>query len=282
MFATVEEFNDLLSHEVYVDVRTMRELAVHGIPSEVRAEVWKYLLEVAAADMAQELANSEDRQKQFKRFQNDYNEHLKRISGEISRYHQEMPVFKSTQTKEVFLKTVTIYLSRNPQQQHDPTLIHLAGMFVYVYHDSPSELYFCFEAMMERHGFENPDNANRALSDFMNYFRMSMRELYYHFEDEEVDARDWALSWMKSLLSVELPLECSVRLWDTYFASENGFELHPYVCLAILRYLREDLQDYERDEIIDRLLHLPVLDMDMILAQANSIRQELVAAGYTT
>ncbi|KNC74203.1 hypothetical protein SARC_13242, partial [Sphaeroforma arctica JP610] len=217
---------------------------------------------------AQELANSEDRQKQFKSFPKDYPENVKRIIGEIGRYHQEIPLFKISQTKDVFLKTVSVYLARNPQQQHDPTLIHMAGLFVYVYHDSPSELYFCFEALMDRLGFSDPNNHNRALSDFMNAFRMSMPELYHHFEDEEVDARDWALSWMKSVLAVELPLPCAMRLWDTYFAyHEDGFALHPYVCLAILRYLREDLQDYERDEIIHRLRHLPELDIDMVCAE---------------
>ena len=29
--------------------------------------------------------------------------------------------------------------------------------------------------------------------------------------------------------------ECTLRLWDTYFSSEEGWDLHIYVCLAILR-----------------------------------------------
>jgi hypothetical protein len=47
---------------------------------------------------------------------------------------------------------------------------------------------------------------------------------------------EWAYSWMKNLLANELPLECVLRLWDTYFAGADGFDLHMYVCIGKVIY----------------------------------------------
>jgi hypothetical protein len=69
-------------------------------------------------------------------------------------------------------------------------------------------------------------------------------DLYDHFMDEEIDVKDWLSNWFSNILSKELPLDCVLRLWDTYFSIEeaNGLELHTFVCLAILLQCKEDLE----------------------------------------
>ena len=51
MAATAEEFGEVLSQEVYVDVEKLRSMAMHGCPAEVRSDVWRYLLRVAVPDI---------------------------------------------------------------------------------------------------------------------------------------------------------------------------------------------------------------------------------------
>lgn len=47
---------------------------------------------------------------------------------------------------------------------------------------------------------------------------------------------------MNNLLTRELPLHCTIRLWDTYLAESDGFALfHLYVCAAFLLHWREQL-----------------------------------------
>ncbi|EFA83949.1 hypothetical protein PPL_03019 [Heterostelium album PN500] len=85
---------------------------------------------------------------------------------------------------------------------------------------------------------------------------------FNHFEEEEINSNDWAMSWLRYLLSVELPLECVLRLWDTYLSAQLGLDLHVFVCLAILINFSEELLELEHSEILGFLQHLPGIDMD--------------------
>ena len=77
------------------------------------------------------------------------------------------------------------------------------------------------------------------------------------------------------MLSQELPLDCLFRLFDTFMAGSIGFELHPFLCLAILQSSKEELVELEFSGLKGYLYNLPQLDMDMILMQAHSIYQEV-------
>ena len=37
---------------------------------------------------------------------------------------------------------------------------------------------------------------------------------------------------VQHLLSRSLPVECVLRLWDTYFSCDEGYDLHIYACLG--------------------------------------------------
>ncbi len=66
------------------------------------------------------------------------------------------------------------------------------------------------------------------------------------------------------MLSKELPLDCVLRLWDTYFSCDEGFGLHIYTMLAILVHFHEDLMELEHSEIKGFLQHLPEMDIDQV------------------
>lgn len=52
---------------------------------------------------------------------------------------------------------------------------------------------------------------------------------------------------MNNLLTRELPLHCTIRLWDTYLAESDGFAMFQlYVCAAFLLHWRKDLLE-QRD-----------------------------------
>lgn len=47
---------------------------------------------------------------------------------------------------------------------------------------------------------------------------------------------------MNNLLTRELPLHCTIRLWDTYLAESDGFAIfHLYVCAAFLLHWKDEL-----------------------------------------
>ena len=81
-----------------------------------------------------------------------------------------------------------------------------------------------------------------------------------------MDPSSWAADWLFRLLSKELSLPCLLRLWDTYFSEPEGLELHPYVCLAVLKFFSDQLDDLEHSEILAFVRCLPAMDMDEVLA----------------
>lgn len=88
------------------------------------------------------------------------------------------------------------------------------------------------------------------LGTMLGLFRLALPELHAYFEDEQVPMTQVAMSWMTTLLSREMWLGDVLRLWgepryliqltsDSYFASNDMFELHCYVCVAILATCKE-------------------------------------------
>lgn len=112
----------------------------------------------------------------------------------------------------------------------------------------------------------NEESINEAVAKFMTLFHTCIPDLYSYFEEEEVDIKEWAASALQFVLSRELPLENTMRLWDTYFSIPDAgwMDLHPYACLAILKHLKDGFEDLEQSEIRTMLMRLPQMDMDRV------------------
>jgi hypothetical protein len=63
-----------------------------------------------------------------------------------------------------------------------------------------------------------------------------------HLEKEGVEFMQFSFRWMNCLLMREVNIKCTIRMWDTYMAEEQGFsEFHLYVCAAFLVKWTEQL-----------------------------------------
>ena len=63
-----------------------------------------------------------------------------------------------------------------------------------------------------------------------------------HLENEGVEFMQFSFRWMNCLLMREVNVSCTIRMWDTYMAEEQGFsEFHLYVCAAFLVKWSEQL-----------------------------------------
>ncbi|MGH0162172.1 UNVERIFIED_CONTAM: hypothetical protein FKN15_042343, partial [Acipenser sinensis] len=66
--------------------------------------------------------------------------------------------------------------------------------------------------------------------------------VHNHFQKYEVEYLQFAFRWMNNLLMRELPLRCTIRLWDTYQAEAEGFShFHLYICAAFLIKWRKEI-----------------------------------------
>ncbi|KJE94411.1 hypothetical protein CAOG_05054 [Capsaspora owczarzaki ATCC 30864] len=287
MYASAEDFQEVLGQESYVDMDRLKDLAVHGIPDEVRADVWRYLLRVAQPDKSQEvtstLARSQEYSEQRRRDQLDLSASdaipVKRVRGEIKRFQDGVEFFQQQSTQRLFENVVSVFLSRNSDlADFTGSVVPLCGPVIFAFEDNEAEAFHAFSQLMRQVQPRLPPPAtNKLVADLMAVFRATQSELYSHFEQEELEPNEWAVPWLQSLLAKELPLSCVVRLWDTYLAQDDGFALHPYVCLAILAYCKETIEELEYADLLAYLQHLPEMDMDRIIAHAHNIWHEVIS-----
>lgn len=141
----------------------------------------------------------------------------------------------------VMQNMVTCFLNRHKQLDYLPSLVHLCGPLALAISEE-SDAYWAFEALMQEVG-PHFHSMRQRTTQFLMLFQLVLADLYNHFEDEEVEMKDWADSWCSGLLAKELPLKSLLSLWDRYFAARGGISgLHTCVCLVILRNLKETLE----------------------------------------
>ncbi|KAI8354757.1 rab-GTPase-TBC domain-containing protein [Mortierella sp. GBAus27b] len=275
---TLEEYEEILSAEVLVEVPKLREYARYGIPREVRGEAWLFLLGIQDADRSKEVSTQRQRMQDFEQLDKEPNESSKRVRGEISRYLRKTRIESSRDIPRLFEEVISAYCNHNHHIEYYPAMVNLCAPFVYSI-KREWNAYLCFEKMinmLDEHF--NEESVNEAVAKFMTLFHTCIPDLYSYFEEEEVDIKEWAASALQFVLSRELPLENTMRLWDTYFATpEAGWmDLHPFACLAILKHLKDSFEDLEQSEIRTMLMRLPQMDMDRIINEAFNLRHEIL------
>ncbi|KAJ3214649.1 hypothetical protein HDU67_001409 [Dinochytrium kinnereticum] len=256
MANTVSEFLELLMAETLVDLDKLRSAAKHGVPDEVRGEVWKYLLGIENPNKANEISKRQAKHEEYRQYEREKEntEIMKRVRGEVSRYQRARGVkqFKSKDPGQTMENVLSTYLSYNRDMEYSASLVYLCGPFANVV-GAEADVFYCHNAMMQRiDDYYSVADLNSRLSDFFMLFRTLIPELYNHFEEEEVDFKDWATSWFKCFLSKELPMD------------------------SILSSQKDNLEELEQSEIHAVLLKLPMLDMDKIINQALTIRDEVL------
>lgn len=66
--------------------------------------------------------------------------------------------------------------------------------------------------------------------------------LHQHLERHEINYLQFSFRWFNNLLMREMPLGCTVRLWDTLHAEQDGFSHFVlYVCAAFLKHFSQNL-----------------------------------------
>jgi len=98
--------------------------------------------------------------------------------------------------------------------------------------------------------------------------------LSQHFANEGVEFMQFSFRWMNCLLMREVNVKCTIRMWDTYMAEEDGFsKFHLYVCAAFLVKWSPELARMDFQEIITFLQAAPTKtwdekDIELLLSEA--------------
>lgn len=281
MAGTEEDFLDLLGGEGHIDMERLIDTSRHGIPEKVRGEVWKHLLEVSKPDKSEEERLKKQQQQEYRDLQKNNNPEIsKKVRHQLKRYRvkDRNGFFHTPEARTRMENVIVTYINSNSDVEYRFGLLYILGPLVVIL-PLESDIFFCFNALMKKIDQDLAvDSIPNKVSRFMMYFRSVQPELFNHFEEEDINSNDWATSWLQFLLSCELQLDCVMRLWDTYFSGELGLELHIYVCLVILVNCAEELLEMDNTEVLGFLQHLPVMDMEVVIAQAHNLRDEIRAA----
>ncbi|PVU89141.1 hypothetical protein BB559_005231 [Furculomyces boomerangus] len=273
-----EIFLEILDSEVFVDLGRLRKCSRNGIPEKLRPTVWKYLLGVEKPDRSNELSLRKDRAGRYAEMDKNNSDTGKRIRGEVNRYFQRLGknnFFDPREDTSKFESIICAYLNSNNQIEYKPSFVQMCAPFVHIIPEE-YDAYYCFESLMTKiEDYSSVHSTNQQVAQFLSYFRAGFPDMYSNFEDEEINFSEFVSIWLKALLAPQLPLSCVLRLWDVYFSMPDFMEFHPFVCLSILSYLKDSLEELEHSEIKAVIFRLPELDVSSIVNHAVNLQRKI-------
>ena len=192
--------------------------------------------------------------------------------------HQSTPSVDRT-IHAKFSRVINTYLHRS-DLDFDPDMLYLCAPFIEIM-PTEADAYYAFCTLMDRYSYLfTVDGLRDAISEFNTIFRTLHPTLFDKFVLEEVDMKRFVRKWLRGLLVHQLPRRSLLRLWDSYFAKEDGLRLHPFVCVVFIELMKPDLEDCDDSELMTNLVgRLPPFDIDHVIAHAMTAREQLKERG---
>uniref|UniRef100_A0A3B5R2C7 TBC1 domain family, member 22a n=1 Tax=Xiphophorus maculatus TaxID=8083 RepID=A0A3B5R2C7_XIPMA len=290
----------------------LRKLSWSGIPRQVRPIAWKLLSGYLPANAERrESVLQRKRQEYFGFIQQYYDsrndEHhqdtYRQIHIDIPRMNPENLVLQPKVT-EIFERILFIWAIRHPASGYVQGINDLVTPFFVVFvfeyieeevenfdvsslqeealRNIEADSFWCMSKLLDgiqdNYTFAQPgiQRKVKALEELVSRIDESVHR---HMQQYEVEYLQFAFRWMNNLLMRELPLRCTIRLWDTYQAEPEGFShFHLYVCAAFLvRWRKEILEERDFQGLMILLQNLPTMhwgneEVSVLLAEAYRLK----------
>ncbi|XP_031721642.1 TBC1 domain family member 22A isoform X8 [Anarrhichthys ocellatus] len=307
----LDKFKQLLAGP-NTDLEELRKLSWSGIPRQVRPITWKLLSGYLPANAERrESVLQRKRQEYFGFIQQYYDsrndEHhqdtYRQIHIDIPRMSPESLVLQPKVT-EIFERILFIWAIRHPASGYVQGINDLVTPFFVVYvfeyieeevenfdvsslqeealRNIEADSFWCMSKLLDgiqdNYTFAQPgiQRKVKALEELVSRIDESV---HLHMQQYEVEYLQFAFRWMNNLLMRELPLRCTIRLWDTYQAEPEGFShFHLYVCAAFLvRWRKEILEERDFQGLMILLQNLPTMhwgneEVSVLLAEAYRLK----------
>ncbi|XP_054480348.1 TBC1 domain family member 22A isoform X1 [Anoplopoma fimbria] len=308
----LDKFKQLLTGP-NTDLEELRKLSWSGIPRQVRPITWKLLSGYLPANAERrESVLQRKRQEYFGFIQqyydsrNDENHQdtYRQIHIDIPRTNPLIPLFQQASVQEIFERILFIWAIRHPASGYVQGINDLVTPFFVVYvfeyieeevenfdvsslqeealRNIEADSFWCMSKLLDgiqdNYTFAQPgiQRKVKALEELVSRIDESVHR---HMQQYEVEYLQFAFRWMNNLLMRELPLRCTIRLWDTYQAEPEGFShFHLYVCAAFLvRWRKEILEERDFQGLMILLQNLPTMhwgneEVSVLLAEAYRLK----------
>ncbi|XP_070573180.1 TBC1 domain family member 22B-like isoform X2 [Ptychodera flava] len=277
--AKLQKFGQLLSGPM-TDLEELRKISWSGIPPSVRSTTWKILLGYLPSNIDRRSLTLERKRAEYFSFIDQYYETrhepihrdtYRQIHIDIPRTNPLMPLFHQPEVHEIFERILYIWAIRHPASGYVQGMNDLVTPFFVVFLSEfvddtaeaidnynvkkleeeklsfiEADSFWCMSKLLDgiqdNYTFAQPGiqlkvNALRELVQRVD------ASLHGHFGRHNVEYLQFAFRWMNNLLMREIPLKCTIRLWDTYMSEGDGFaNFHLYVCAAMLVQFSENIK----------------------------------------
>ncbi|XP_043932464.1 TBC1 domain family member 22B [Protopterus annectens] len=308
----LEKFKQILSCP-NTDFEELRKCSWPGIPREVRPITWRLLSGYLPANMERREITLQRKREEYFAFIEQYydsrnDEHhqdtYRQIHIDIPRTNPLIPLFQQPLVQEVFERILFIWAIRHPASGYVQGINDLLTPFFVVFlseyvdedvenfdvkqlsddvlRNIEADSYWCMNRLLDgiqdNYTFAQPgiQKKVKALEELVSRID---EEVHQHFARYEVEYLQFAFRWMNNLLMRELPLRCTIRLWDTYQSEPEGFaNFHLYVCAAFLiKWRKEILDEHDFQGLLMLLQNLPTIhwgneEIGLLLAEAYKLK----------
>ncbi|XP_062852531.1 TBC1 domain family member 22A isoform X2 [Trichomycterus rosablanca] len=226
------------------------------------------------------------------------------IHIDIPRTNPLIPLFQQASVQEIFERILFIWAIRHPASGYVQGINDLVTPFFVVYifeyieeevenfdvssleeevlRNIEADSFWCMSKLLDgiqdNYTFAQPgiQRKVKALEELVSRIDVTVHQ---HMQQYEVEYLQFAFRWMNNLLMRELPLRCTIRLWDTYQAEPEGFShFHLYVCAAFLVHWRKEiLEEKDFQGLMILLQNLPTMhwgneEVSVLLAEAYRLK----------
>ncbi|XP_029472959.1 TBC1 domain family member 22A isoform X2 [Rhinatrema bivittatum] len=296
------------------DLDELRKLSWSGIPKQVRSITWKLLSGYLPANVERREGTLQRKQKEYFAFieqyydsRNDtYQGTYRQIHIDIPRMSPESLILHPTVT-EIFERILFIWAIRHPASGYVQGMNDLVTPFFVVFISDyieedvenfdvssvPEEVlrnieadsYWCMSKLLDgiqdNYTFAQPgiQKKVKALEELVSRID---EQVHRHLHQYEIEYLQFAFRWMNNLLMREVPLRCTIRLWDTYQSEPEGFShFHLYVCAAFLvRWRKEILEEKDFQIFKNKVMLQTHLKFMLKLVTQFQLNQSIVLPIY--
>ncbi|XP_043253421.1 TBC1 domain family member 22B isoform X2 [Colletes gigas] len=312
----VDKFQSLLEASV-LNLDELRQLSWSGVPARLRSVTWRLLSEYLPANLERRQHVLERKRldywnlvKQYYDTERDegFQDTYRQIHIDIPRMSPLISLFQQTTVQLIFERILYIWAIRHPASGYVQGMNDLVTPFFLVFlqeavpisawqdlenYDVASlqkeqrniieaDSFWCLSKFLD--GIQ--DNyifAQLGIQHKVNQLKELIQRidapLHQHLHKHGVDYLQFSFRWMNNLLTREIPLHCTIRLWDTYLAESDRFaSFQLYVCAAfLLRWRRHLLLQPDFQGLMLMLQNLPTQnwtdsEIGILVAEAYKLK----------
>ncbi|CAF1327680.1 unnamed protein product [Didymodactylos carnosus] len=299
----------------HVDLNELRKTSWNGIPKQFRAEAWKLLCGYLPAKVDRRDDTLKRKRDEYWSYVSQYyhtrsesvhQDTFRQIHIDIPRMNPLMPIFQQLVVQELFERILFIWAIRHPASGYVQGINDLVTPFFVVFLsefiDNDVEIenfdigslpeehlriieadsYWCTSSLLDgiqdNYTFAQP-GIQYKVRTLEELIKRIDDPLYRHLKTQHIEFLQFAFRWMNNLLMRELPVRCTIRLWDTYHAEQDGFShFHLYICAAFLvRFSKDLLREKDFQGLLLLLQNLPTHswtsdDISILTAEAYQLK----------